>query len=78
MATIRRRPPSARSWPGAARGHRRVAQREAEVFCLRYFDDLPNQKIAEVLNMQPGAVGVALHKARAKLELLLSDNPSIV
>ena len=50
-----------------------LPQREAEVFCLRYFDDLPNQRIAEVLNMQPGAVGVALHKARAKLEGLLSE-----
>jgi len=55
-----------------------LPEREAEVFCLRYFEDLPNQRIAELLNMQPGAVGVALHKARAKLELLLNDKPSIV
>jgi RNA polymerase sigma-70 factor (ECF subfamily) len=45
--------------------------REAEVFCLRYFDDLPNQKIAEVLNIPAGAVGVALHKARTRLEAAL-------
>jgi RNA polymerase sigma-70 factor (ECF subfamily) len=50
--------------------------REAEVFCLRYFDDLPNQRIAELLNMHPGAVGVALHKARARLEALLTEAPT--
>ena len=50
--------------------------REAEVFCLRYFDDLPNQRIADILNLQPGAVGVALHKARAKLEALLTEAPA--
>ncbi len=46
------------------------------MFCLRYFDDLPNQRIAEILNLQPGAVGVALHKARAKLEALLTEAPA--
>lgn len=47
--------------------------REATVFCLRYLEDLPNQKIAEALNIRPGAVAVALHKARAKLETMLTD-----
>jgi RNA polymerase sigma-70 factor (ECF subfamily) len=49
----------------------RLPQREGEVFCLRYFEDLTNQQIAEALDMQPGTVAVALHKARAKLETLL-------
>ena len=53
-----------------------LPQREATVFCLRYFDDLPNQRIAEILSIQPGAVGVALHKARAKLEALLTEAPT--
>jgi RNA polymerase sigma-70 factor (ECF subfamily) len=53
-----------------------LPQREATVFCLRYFDELPNQRIAEILNIQPGAVGVALHKARARLELLLTEAPA--
>ncbi len=45
--------------------------REAEVFCLRYFDDLPYDKIAETLGIRRGAVAAALHKARAKLETSL-------
>ncbi len=53
-----------------------LPEREATVFCLRYFEDLPNQRIAEILSIQPGAVGVALHKARAKLEALLSEAPT--
>ena len=50
-----------------------LPEREASVFCLRYFEDLPNQRIAEILSIQPGAVGVALHKARARLEALLTE-----
>lgn len=46
--------------------------REAEVFALRYFEDQSNQQIADSLEMQPNAVAQALHKARAKLETLLS------
>jgi len=49
----------------------RLPEREGEVFCLRYFEDLSNQQIAEALEMQTGAVAVALHKARAKLEAYL-------
>jgi RNA polymerase sigma-70 factor (ECF subfamily) len=47
--------------------------RESEVFCLRYFEDLSYQQIAEVLDIQPNAVAVALHKARAKLEAQLNE-----
>ena len=47
--------------------------REAEVFCLRYFDDLSYQEIAESLSISSGAVAMALHKARAKLETLLLE-----
>jgi RNA polymerase sigma-70 factor (ECF subfamily) len=50
-----------------------LPQREAAVFCLRYFDDTPNQQIANILNISPGAVGVALHKARTRLEALLTE-----
>lgn len=52
-----------------------LPQREATVFCLRYFDDLPNHAIADVLKITPGAVAVALHKARTRLEALLSEVP---
>lgn len=49
----------------------RLPGREAEVFCLRYFEDLSYQQIGETLGITHGAVAVALHKARAKLERLL-------
>jgi RNA polymerase sigma-70 factor (ECF subfamily) len=49
-----------------------LAQREAEVFCLRYFEELSYQQIATTLDISSGAVAVALHKARAKLEALLT------
>ncbi len=52
-----------------------LPRREASVFCLRYFEDMPNQRIADILNITPGAVGVALHKARARLETLLAEVP---
>jgi RNA polymerase sigma-70 factor (ECF subfamily) len=48
-----------------------LPQREAEVFCLRYFEELSYQQIAETLQIQVGAVAAALHKARAKLEVSL-------
>jgi RNA polymerase sigma-70 factor (ECF subfamily) len=50
-----------------------LPQREAEVFCLRYFEDLSYQQIAEALQIQTGAVAAALHKARAKLEAQLLE-----
>jgi RNA polymerase sigma-70 factor (ECF subfamily) len=49
-----------------------LPQREATVFCLRYFDELSYQRIADTLNITIGAVATALHKARAKLETLLA------
>jgi RNA polymerase sigma-70 factor (ECF subfamily) len=44
--------------------------REAEVFCLRYFEDLSYRDIADALGIRTGAVAVALHKARSRLESL--------
>jgi RNA polymerase sigma-70 factor, ECF subfamily len=46
----------------------RLPRREAEVFCLRYFEELNHAEIAAALQMKPGAVAAALFKARAKLE----------
>ena len=45
--------------------------REAEVFALRYFGDLPNSEIAGQLRISSGAVAVALHQARARLRAAL-------
>ncbi len=51
----------------------RLPEREAGVFCLRYYEELSYEEIAETLGIQVGAVGVALHKARAKLESQFSQ-----
>ncbi len=50
-----------------------LPEREAAVFCFRYFDDLSYQEIAEALHIRPGAVASALHKARLKLEVILLE-----
>ena len=50
-----------------------LPEREGAVFCLRYFDDLPYERIADHLEISRGAVAAALHKARAKLEALLTE-----
>ena len=52
-----------------------LTQQEATVFCLRYFEELSYQDIAESLAISTGAVAAALHKARARLTVLLSEEP---
>lgn len=47
--------------------------REGAVFCLRYFDDLSYDEIADTLGIRRGAVAAALHKARGRLEGLLLE-----
>jgi RNA polymerase sigma-70 factor (ECF subfamily) len=51
----------------------KLPDREAAVFCLRYFDDLSYQEIADTLHIRTGAVASALHKARLKLESFLLE-----
>ena len=46
----------------------RLPEREGAVFALRYFEGLTNSQIAEVLDINTGAVAVALHRVRSKLE----------
>jgi RNA polymerase sigma-70 factor (ECF subfamily) len=74
--------PGAEPWAIAAerelaeRLRRAVAQlpdREAGVFCLSCFDGLSHSEIAAALEISSGAVGVALHKARARLGGLLAE-----
>ncbi|HEV3262581.1 MAG TPA: sigma-70 family RNA polymerase sigma factor [Gemmataceae bacterium] len=50
-----------------------LPEREGSVFCLRCFEDLSYEQIAETLDISRGAVATALHKARAKLEALLTE-----
>jgi RNA polymerase sigma-70 factor (ECF subfamily) len=40
---------------------------EAKIFCLRYLSEMSYRQIARELNMRVNAVGVSLHRARAKL-----------
>lgn len=49
----------------------RLPDREAEVFCLRFFDDRDYSEIAALLGITSSSVGTALHKARQKLETML-------
>jgi RNA polymerase sigma-70 factor (ECF subfamily) len=51
-----------------------LPRREAEVFCMRFFEGLGTEQIAHALQIATGAVGVALHKARTKLEGLLGED----
>jgi RNA polymerase sigma-70 factor (ECF subfamily) len=53
-----------------------LPQREAAVFCMRCFEGLSYEQIAEVLRTTVGAVGVALHKARTRLEAALLEGAS--
>jgi RNA polymerase sigma-70 factor (ECF subfamily) len=53
-----------------------LPEREAEVFCLRYFDDLSYQEIADSLDITTGAAAQALHKARGRLEIALGVGDS--
>ena len=49
----------------------RLPPREAEVFCLHYFEGLAHADIAQALNIAPGAVAVSLSKAKSKLTAAL-------
>jgi RNA polymerase sigma-70 factor (ECF subfamily) len=40
---------------------------EAQVFCLRYLNDMSYRQIASELGIKANAAGVMLHRARAKL-----------
>ena len=45
----------------------RLPARQAEVFAMRYFEDLSNQEIAETLGVSVSSVSTALTKARTQL-----------
>lgn len=48
-----------------------LSEHEATIFCLRYFEELSYDDIARMLEIEPAAVGMALHRARSKLAQLL-------
>jgi len=47
--------------------------RSAEIFVLRYFEGYGNGEIAAMLGTSPSAVGVVLHRTRARLREMLGD-----
>ena len=46
----------------------RISRRGAEIFAMRYFEDLDNTEIAEMLGTSTNTVAVTLHRARARLK----------
>lgn len=44
-----------------------LTEHEAAIFCLRYFEELSYDEIAKALTMDTAAVGMTLHRAKAKL-----------
>jgi RNA polymerase sigma-70 factor (ECF subfamily) len=46
----------------------RLNPREAEIFAMRFFEDLSNQEIARVLGISQIHVAVILHRTRARLQ----------
>ena len=49
-----------------------LPSKQAEVFCLRFLEELSYAEIAGQLQLKTSAVGVLLHRARASLRELLS------
>jgi RNA polymerase sigma-70 factor (ECF subfamily) len=45
-----------------------LTERSAEIFALRYFEDLSNQQIAGALNISQVLVAVSLHRTRRQLQ----------
>jgi RNA polymerase sigma-70 factor (ECF subfamily) len=50
------------------RALRTLTQRAAEIFTLRYFEDLSNQQIASALDISQVLVAVSLHRSRRQLQ----------
>ncbi len=48
---------------------------EAQVFCLRYLNDMSYRQIAKALDIKTNAAGVLLHRARAKLRQSFELSP---
>ncbi|MHB0958202.1 MAG: RNA polymerase sigma factor [Pirellulaceae bacterium] len=46
---------------------------QAEVFCMRCFEEMTYEQIAGALGISINAVGLALHKSRSRLHALLSE-----
>ncbi len=45
-----------------------LTPRSAEIFAMRFFEDMSNREIAQSLGMSQTAVGVAIHRARSQVK----------
>ncbi len=52
-----------------------LPSQEAQVFCMRYLNDMSYRQIAKALDIKTGAAGVLLHRARAKLRQSFEVSP---
>ncbi len=52
---------------------RRLPTRQRTVLFLRYYGDLPNTTIAEVLGISTGTVGATIHRAQETLRQILQE-----
>lgn len=52
-----------------------LPEQQAETFCLRYVSDMSYDEIADQLGITVNAVGVILHRAKAKLQELMEPRP---
>lgn len=62
----------------AARLRKALAQlpsQEAQVFCLRYLNNMSYRQIAKELDIKTNTAGVLLHRARAKLREYFASSP---
>jgi len=50
--------------------------RQAEVFALRFLEDMSYREIGKTLGLRTNAVGVLLHEARERLRVLLNSTGS--
>jgi RNA polymerase sigma-70 factor (ECF subfamily) len=56
----------------------RLSPRSAEIFALRYFEELSNREIARLLGISQGLVAVLLHRTRARLRKELATLEGVV
>ena len=50
----------------------KLSEREQEIIQLKYFGEMSNVEIAEMLNLTPGNVGIILHRAMGTLRKYLT------
>jgi len=68
LSHARREPDSRELRECLRRALARLNPREAEIFALRFFEDLSNQEIAKALGISQIHVAVILHRTRARLQ----------